>query len=232
MEFAAPLVRGVLLRRYKRFLADIRLDDGTEVVAHCANPGAMLGVAPTGAEVWLAPARPGNKLAWSWQLVRLETGLVGISTALPNALAEEAIRARRIPELLDYDTLTREVNYGRNSRIDLLLESDGRPRCWVEVKNVHLSREPGWAEFPDCPTARGAKHLEELAARVSAGERAVMLYVVQRMDCDRFRLARDLDPGYARAFDAARIAGVEVVAYGCRVDRRGIAIESRLMMLA
>jgi sugar fermentation stimulation protein A len=224
MRFPRPLVRGVLLRRYKRFLADIRLLDGTETTAHCANPGSMLGLATPGAEIWLlASIDPRRKLAWSLELVRAEGALVGINTAHPNRLAEEAITRSRIPELGGYPSLRREVAYGKASRIDLLLEGPGRPICYLEVKNVHL-RRGGRAEFPDSVTARGAKHLAELGAMAAAGHRAVMLYVVQRGDCAGFRIAGDIDPVYAIAFDQARAAGVEMLAWRCNVNLGGIEI--------
>ena len=230
MRFPRPLVRAVLLRRYKRFLADVRLMDGVETTAHCANPGAMLGVAAAGAEVWLLPsADPRRSLAWSWELVRVGGHLVGINTGRPNALAEEAIAAGRIPALAGYATRRREVAYGRQSRIDLLLASPGRPICYVEVKNVHL-RRGAWAEFPDCVTARGARHLAELSAMVAAGHRAVMLYVVQRGDCAGFRIAGDLDPVYDMAFRDARAAGVEALCYTCDVRLDGIEIDRPLVM--
>jgi sugar fermentation stimulation protein A len=233
MIFPAPLVRGRLIRRYKRFLADVALDSGEVIVAHCANPGAMLGVAPPDAEVWLSASRnPLRKLAWSWELVRIGTGLVGINTAWPNPLAEEAILAGAIPELAGYGRLTREVRYGRNSRIDLLLEAPERPICYVEVKNVHLSRGDGLAEFPDCVTARGAKHLVELADMVASGHRAVMLYVVQRGDCNRFRTAADFDPAYHAGLKVALAAGVEALVYGCAVTVDGIRIDRKLELLA
>ena len=233
MKFPAPLVRGRLIRRYKRFLADVLLETGETITAHCANPGAMLGVAPPDAEVWLSPARnPARKLAWSWELVRIGDGLVGINTSWPNPLAEEAILAGVIPELVGYGGLTREVRYGRNSRIDLLLEAPGRPTCYVEVKNVHLSRGDRLAEFPDCVTQRGAKHLLELADMVVAGYRAVMLYVVQREDCDRFRTAGDFDPAYHAGLKVALAAGVEALAYGCSVTTDGIRVERKLELLA
>ena len=233
MIFPHPLVRGRLVRRYKRFLADVVLETGEEIVAHCANPGAMLGVAPPDAEVWLSASRnPARKLAWSWELVRIGQGLVGINTAWPNPLAEEAIRTGAIPELAGYSRLTREVRYGRNSRIDLLLEAPERPICYVEVKNVHLSRGDGLAEFPDCVTQRGAKHLLELADMVAAGFRAVMLYVVQREDCDRFRTAADFDPAYHAGLKVALAAGVEALVYGCAVTVDGIRIDRKLELLA
>jgi len=224
MRFPRPLVPAVLLRRYKRFLADVRLLDGTVATAHCANPGAMLGVAAEGAEVWLLPsADPRRSLAWSWELIRVGRHLVGINTARPNALAVEAITQGRIPALHGYAALRREVAYGRQSRVDLLLASPGRPICYVEVKNVHL-RRGDLAEFPDCVTARGARHLAELQAMVKAGHRAVMLYVVQRGDCAGFRIAADLDPVYDMAYREARAAGVEALCYACEVGVDGIEI--------
>ena len=224
MRFPRPLVPAVLLRRYKRFLADVRLMDGSVATAHCANPGAMLGVAAEGAEIWLLPsADPRRSLAWSWELIRIGRHLVGINTGRPNALAEEAIALGRIPALAGYGSARREVAYGGQSRVDLLLEGAGRPICYVEVKNVHLRRGE-WAEFPDCVTARGARHLAALSAMVEAGHRAVMLYVVQRGDCAAFRIAHDLDPAYDMAFRAARAAGVEALCYACEVGVDGIEI--------
>jgi sugar fermentation stimulation protein A len=226
MHFAKPLVRGTLLRRYKRFLADVMLDDGRAVTAHCANPGAMLGLAETGTAVWLEPADgPRRKLAFAWRLVELGDGhLAGIDTALPNRLVAEALAADAIPALAGYPEVRPETRFGAASRVDFLLTAPGRAPAYVEVKNVHLRREGDWAEFPDCVTLRGAKHLRELAAVAAAGHRAVMLYVVQRSDCRRFRLAADLDPGYAAAHCAARAAGVEVIAHATRIDRRGVVL--------
>lgn len=223
MKFAQPLVQARLLRRYKRFLADVDFGDGREVTVHCPNPGSMLGLSDPGSEVWLSKAPDGRKLPFGWELVRVGDHMVGINTAWPNRLAAEALAAGRIEPLRGYEGSRREVPYGENSRIDLLLESPDRPPCYVEVKNVHLKRHGG-AEFPDCVTKRGAKHLDELIAMVKAGNRAIMLYVVQRGDCEDFALAADLDPTYAAAFDRARSAGVEMLCYRCDISRDGIEI--------
>lgn len=230
MRFASPLIRGRLVQRYKRFLADVTLDDGRTVTAHCANPGAMLGLKDPGLIVWLEPsADPRRSLAWSWRLAELPGGaLVGIDTSLPNRLVAEALAAGGIAELAGYPRIRPEVRYGAASRVDFLLTGDDRPDTYVEVKNVHLRRNGTWAEFPDSVTARGARHLAELGAVVAAGHRAVMLYVVQRTDCDRFALAHDLDPAYAAAHAAARAAGVETIVRATRIDTSSITLGDTL----
>ena len=226
MEFPDPLVRGRLIRRYKRFLADVELSDGRRDTAHVANPGAMTGLAEPGAEIWLAPARnPARKLRWSWVLVRAEGALVGVDTSLPNALVAEALREGRVPELAGYARTRREVRYGERSRIDLLLEDDARGDCHVEVKNVHLKRGAS-AAFPDATTKRGARHMGELSRLAAAGRRAVVFYAVQRADCRDFRVASDIDPAYDAAFAAARAAGVEALCYGCRVTEEAIVLDA------
>jgi sugar fermentation stimulation protein A len=229
MRFPVPLLSATLVRRYKRFLADVVLPTGETVTVHCANPGSMIGLATAGARVWLSRSEnPNRKLAHSWELIEVDFGtgpeLVGINTAHPNALAAEAIAAGAIPELAGYRTLRREVRYGENSRVDLLLEDPARPPCYVEIKNVHLMRRPALAEFPDAVTKRGAKHLGELTAMVAAGARAVMFYLIQIGSARSFRLARDIDPGYGRAFDAARARGVEAIAYRCGITCDGIEV--------
>ena len=225
------MIHGTLLRRYKRFLADILLDNGEEITAHCANPGAMLGLNQIGSEVWLSPSRnPKRKLKYSWELMHADGGLVGINTALPNGLVEEAISEVMVKELAGYDSMRREVKYGKNSRVDILLGAESKPDCYVEVKNVHLMRQPGLAEFPDSVTKRGAKHLVELGEMVKAGNRAVMFYLVQRTDCERFSVAADIDPTYAIELEKAMVQGVEAICYDCSINTERIEVRAPLQL--
>jgi sugar fermentation stimulation protein A len=236
MRFTAPLVPATLVRRYKRFLADVMLPSGETVTAHCANPGAMTGLAAPGAPVWLSRSdNPKRKLSHSWELVEVDLGsgteLIGINTSNPNALAAEAIAAGLIPELIGYGTIRREMRYGQNSRVDFLLEGPGCPPCYLEIKNVHLMRQRGLAEFPDAVTKRGAKHLKELAAMAAAGARAVMLYLIQIASAERFAVARDIDPAYGVQFDQARARGVEAIARRCRLTRDGIEVAEPIAII-
>ena len=230
------MLRGTLRKRYKRFLADITLEDEREITAHCANPGSMMGVAPEGAPVWVSEHHgKKRKLPYSWELVRVDNTLVAINTSNPNKIAHEAIEKGMIPELSGYAGIRREVKYGEASRIDLLLDGGKGKRanqpCYVEIKNVHLMRQPGLAEFPDSVTARGAKHLRELAAMVETGARSVMLYVVQRSDCTRFAPAADLDPAYATALSEAVHAGVETLCYDCEITTNEVVLKKALEII-
>lgn len=219
-----------LLRRYKRFLADVVFEDGREATVHTPNPGAMLGLTTPGLRVFISTsALKTRKLPHTLELVETASGTpVDVNTHRPNALAAEAVAAQAIPELSGYGELRREVAYGEASRVDLLLQGQDRPPCWVEVKGVTLSRRPGLAEWPDCVSKRAAKHVRELASRVSAGDRAVVLFVVQRPDCRRCSIAADLDPAFAEAMTAAMGAGVETIVYGCRTTLDKMTLDQRL----
>jgi sugar fermentation stimulation protein A len=229
MLLPQPLAHGRLAARYKRFFADVVLDDGRAITAHCPNPGAMLGLNGVGLGVWVSPAPgPKRKLAWTLELVEADGGLVGINTLHPNRLVAEALAADAIAELTGYGVHRREVRLGEASRIDFLLTHPGRPPCWLEVKNCHLRRAGDLAEFPDCVAARSARHLRELAREAGRGARAVQLFVIQRTDCHRFAACADLDPVYAAALTAAAKGGVEVLCYACDISPSHIRITRRV----
>ena len=230
MRFQTPLVPARLVKRYKRFLADCTLENGQVVTAHCANPGSMMGLAEPGTRIWLEPNDdPKKKLKFGWRLVDHENGhFTGVDTSLPNRAIRTALNAQEIPPLADYRTVKPEVKHGENSRIDFLLTDPALPDAYVEVKSVTLSRQRGLAEFPDSVTARGAKHLNELARVAKAGHRAILFYLVQRTDCDRVTIAHDIDPVYADAFHGARHAGVEVIAFDTLISPQEITIGREL----
>ncbi len=229
MRYSSTLIPGTLARRYKRFLADVVLESGEMTTVHVANPGAMTGLDRPFSRVWLSGSdNPLRKLPLTWELVETDLGsgieFVGVNTQQPNTLVAEALKEGLIPELRHYTSVRPEVKYGARSRVDFLLESPSRRPCCLEVKNVHLMRKPRVAEFPDCVTDRGAKHMEELAAAIGSGARAVVLFVIQIASADRFAVARDIDPAFTGAFDVARGQGVQMLAWRCNVNLNGIEI--------
>jgi sugar fermentation stimulation protein A len=225
MVFQTPLLRATLIRRYKRFLADVRLEDGTEVTAHCANPGSMLGLAEPGLRVWVEPNNdPRKKLRYGLRLVDVGGALVGVDTSLPNRVVGDGLRAGAIDALSAYTRIRPEVRYGEKSRVDFLCQGDGLRDAYVEVKSVTLSRSPGLAEFPDSRTDRGARHLGELANVAGDGARAVLVYLVQRSDAFCMTLAADIDPAYADASTKAQAAGVEILVLGTKITPQGITL--------
>ena len=226
MRFATPLVPARLTRRYKRFLADMTLDtDGREITAHCANPGSMMGLADPGTRCWIEPNDdPRKKLKFGWRLVEHGDGhFTGVDTGIPNRVVRQALEDHRIDALEGYDTVRPEVRFGTGSRVDFLL-GGGATDIHVEVKSVTLSRRNGIAEFPDSVTARGARHLDDLAQVVRDGGRSVLLFLVQRTDAAAVTLADDIDPAYAATFARARKIGVEVLCIGTRISPLGIEI--------
>lgn len=221
------LTEGVLLRRYKRFLADVELPDGSRITAHCPNSGSMAGCAVPGSRVLLSKSpNPARKYCFTWELVEADGGWVGINTGLPNRLAREAIEAGVITELGGYEAIRHEVAYGSNSRIDLLLTGP-QGLCYVEIKNVTLV-EGSRALFPDAVTTRGQKHLRELMQVVRAGHRGVTLFIVQRRDAASLSPADAIDPVYGQLLRQAAGAGVELLAYQALVAPSEIRVTAPL----
>ncbi|MCB0220333.1 MAG: DNA/RNA nuclease SfsA [Chrysiogenetes bacterium] len=230
-RFDQPLHQGRLIKRYKRFLADIELSSGELITAHCANTGPMTGCAEPGSAVLLTKSdNPARKLQYSLELIKVGRTWVGINTARPNAIVEDAIVSGAVKELKGYEGLRREVKYGRGgkSRIDILLEDEKHGRCWVEVKNTTLLTEPGMARFPDAVTTRGQKHLQELTDMAKAGDRAVIFFLVNRADAARMGPADEIDPVYGKLLRKALKAGVEALAYQVKNTKRGAQITGRL----
>lgn len=224
MRFPAPPLEGRLLRRTQRFFAEVELDDGARIVAHCPNTGSLLGCKEPGSRVWLRDSgNPERKLRFTWQAVRVGRTWVNVDTSLPNRVVAEAVAAGMVPELAGYAGLRREVPYGRGARIDLLLEDARRGSCHVEVKCTTYA-EGRVALFPDAVTERGTRHLRELARLARAGRRAVQLFFVARADVEVFRPADAIDPEYGRALRRALAAGVEVLAWTARVEARHLEL--------
>ena len=246
MRFEAPLIRGTLVRRYKRFLADVVLEDGSKTTVHCPNTGSMLGCRAPGSTVWLLPAsNPARKYRLGWELVEvapavlvgINTGrrvdpavLVGINTGRSNALVAEALDRGLIPELAAYGNVRREVKVpGTRSRIDFLLSGHPQdPDCYLEVKNVTAAASGGDAFFPDAVSTRASRHVDELAALVSRGQRGAMCFCVQRADVSRVRPADRIDPAYGKALRRAVLAGVEVYALRAEITTTSVRLEHRI----
>lgn len=213
MQFDPPLIEARLVRRYKRFLADVEIEGQGVVVAHCPNPGRMTGLDEADARVWLSRSgRLDRKLAYTLEYVEANAQMTGVNTHRANALAREALALGRIEALRAYDEVQSEVAYHEKSRVDFRLSASGAPTLWLEVKSVTLSRQSGLAEFPDTPSERAVRHVEALSAMIANGDRAAILFVVQRSDCRDFRLASDIDPSFARAIASARKRGLEIYA--------------------
>lgn len=231
MRFESALIQGRLVRRYKRFLADVALDDGAVVVAHCPNPGAMRTCMAPDARVWLSRQdAPHRKLAYTWELSEVDGALVCVNTGRANPVVAEALAGGVIHELCPHDEVRAEVRYGSRSRIDFLLTAGGR-RCYLEVKNVTMRAGPGLGAFPDAVTARGTRHLEELMAMVAGGHRAAMLFCCSRSDIRAVRPADEIDPVYGQALRRAAAAGVELLAYRCDLSTRDIRLAERIPLL-
>ena len=222
------LIPATLLKRYKRFLADVMLETGEIVTAHCPNTGSMKGCSEPGRPVYLSSHdNPKRKYKYTWELIAMPTSLVGVNTLVPNRLVFKSIDQKLIPELSEYNSIRREVKIGEHSRIDLMLTDGGAKRCYVEIKNCTLVSE-GIARFPDAVTSRGLKHIIELENLAEAGHRCMMFYFIQRMDAQVFRPADHIDPAYGRALRLSVAKGIEVLAYDVCIDLQGIELNKKI----
>jgi sugar fermentation stimulation protein A len=222
------LIPGVLMKRYKRFLADVQLNDGSVVTAHCPNSGTMKACSESGRPVYLSfHDNPKRKLKYTWELIEMPDSLVGVNTLVPNRLVKKSIEDNCVDELINYDQVRAEVKVGTNSRLDLLLRRENGERCFVEVKNCTLV-EDKTAYFPDAVTDRGRKHLKELQSLISRGNRCVMFYLIQRMDAERFKPADHIDPAYGTALRKACDKGVEILVYDVKINLKEIRLHCRI----
>jgi sugar fermentation stimulation protein A len=227
MRFPSPLLHGILVQRYKRFLADVQLPNGITVTAHCTNTGSMMGCKTPGSAVCISRCdKPGRHLAYTWEMIRVKGGWVGINTLHPNRLVAEGIETGAVPELRGYRAIRREVCTRQGTRLDICLEGS-RGLCFVEVKNVTLAID-GMAAFPDTVTTRGTKHLQELIRLKRKGHRAAVVFVIQREDCGGFRPADEIDPEYGSWLRRALKAGVEILPYQTSVTPEEIVLTTRL----
>ena len=232
MIFSNKLVKAKFLKRYKRFFSDHILEDGQKVVAHCANTGAMLGLNEEGITTWLLRNNdPNRKLKWSWELCQNNSTFIGVNTHNPNKIIEEALNKNMIPQLENFISFKREVRYGDNSKIDFLINYSNKPDCYLEIKNVHLSRKKNIAEFPDSITSRGKKHMSELSKMKKKGYRAVILYLIQRNDCKHFKIAEDIDIEYYKEFNKALKLGVEVICIDTILNEKEISIGKQINLI-
>ena len=225
------LYGGTLLRRYKRFLADVELASGRQVTAHCPNSGSMTGCSESGQPVYLSyHDNPKRKLQYTWELIDMPNSLVGVNTLVPNRLVYAAIRAGFVKTLAQYENIKSEVKAGANSRLDLLLSNNENDQCFVEIKNCTLVNQ-GTASFPDAVTARGRQHLIELQELVAIGNRCMMFFLIQRMDADRFAPADQIDPAYGKELRKAVENGVEIIAYDVVIDLKKIKLRRSLPVI-
>ena len=227
MRFKSRLIRGALIQRYKRFLADVRLENGEIVTAHCTNTGSMMGCKEPGSSVYISRSDNLNrKLLYTWELIKTDSTWVGINTLHPNKLVPEAVQSGVIAELSGYLSIRREVKVSAHTRLDLCLEGPNG-NCFIEVKNVTLAMN-GTAAFPDAVSERGTKHLKELMRLKRQGHRAAIVFVIQRGDCSTFRPADEIDSEYGRWLRKAVKAGVEALPYRAKVTAREIVLTDRI----
>ena len=225
MKFKEPLLEGTLIKRYKRFFVDIKYNNRT-ITAHCPNSGSMMGLLDKNNKVWFSKSNnPKRKLNYTLEIIEVKKKLVGINTMLTNKIVLEALNEKKIEDLSKFDNIKTEVKFSDNTRFDFLISNEAR-KCFLEVKNVTLVREETVAEFPDAITARGAKHLNELAVAKKRGFQSYILYLIQREDCRYFKIAEDIDKNYKLAFNNASNSGVKILCYDCKLSNKEIKLNN------
>ena len=231
MKFTSTLIKGKLIKRYKRFFVDIKVNNSI-LTAHCPNTGSMMGLLTEGNIVYLSKTdNEKRKLKYTLEIIKIQNACVGVNTHRANRIVEEGINEKIISTLGKKYDFRREVKYGKNSRIDFLITNKKGEEIYLEVKNVTLSKRKGIAEFPDAITERGSKHLHELIDVVKKKRRAIMLFLVQRDDCQKFRIAEEIDPVYKKNIINAEKAGVEILCYSCSFDRNNIELDKKIKFI-
>ena len=227
MNFEDKLISGLLIKRYKRFFVDIKVENKI-ITAHCPNTGSMMGLLKKNNKVWLTKSdNPKRKLKYTLQIIEDESSKVGINTHITNKIVLDALNNSIIEKFRNLETIKPEVNFGSNTRFDFLI-SEGKKRSFIEVKNVTLSRKKGIAEFPDAVTSRGLKHIEELIKAGQKGYEIYLLYVIQRNDCDKFKLAKDIDPKYYKLLIKAVKKNLNILCYDCKFSTKGIELNRKI----
>ncbi len=227
MKFEKELLKGTLVKRYKRFFADIKYKKKI-ITAHCPNSGSMMGLLNPGNEAWFTESdNPNRKLKYTLQIIGVNKKLVGINTHLTNKIVLEALKEKKIESLSKYKNIKTEVKFSDNTRFDFLISND-KDKCFLEVKNVTLVRKANLAEFPDAITSRGTKHLKELIAAKKKGYESCILYLIQREDCKYIKIANDIDKNYKKTFDDAIKSGVKILCYDCKLNNEEIIINNQI----
>ena len=227
MKFKERLSQGTLIKRYKRFFVDIKHNNKI-ITAHCPNSGSMMGLLNEGNKTWFSESNnPKRKLKYTLEIIEVGKNLVGINTLLTNKLVLEALNSKKIKSLIKFDNIKTEVNFSNNTRFDFLI-SNNKEKCFLEVKNVTLVRQEKVAEFPDAITSRGTKHLKELINAKKKGFQSYILYLIQREDCQSFKIAKDIDEDYEIAFNKAKKTGVKILCYDCKISHEEVKLNGQI----
>ena len=230
MKYKEKLLQGILIKRYKRFFADINFKNQI-ITAHCPNSGSMMGMIEKGNIVWFSKSdNPKRKLKYTLEIIKVKKNLVGINTLITNKLVLEALKSKKIKNLIPFNKIKTESKFSKNTRFDFLL-FNGKTKCYLEVKNVTLVRNEKVAEFPDAVTSRGTKHLNELINAKKCGYQSYILYLIQREDCKNFKIADDIDKDYKIAFNKAIKAGVKMLCYDCKISNEEVKLNNQINLI-